>query len=175
MLGLATPKQITAAGGLYYLQGKITTPDTLTVHFEFEQLPVVWRHRLWGAAEWDPSINNGVLLYGDEATVFVSDQRWVVIPRDEPAKRQENTAASDLGPLHMADFLQCVRTRQQPACSVEEGYRSTTTVQLGMIAYESNSVVRWDEATEQIVDNPAAAGLLKRDYREPYVHPYRTA
>jgi len=174
MLGLAMPKQITAAGGLYYLRDKITTPDTLTVHFEFDQLPVVWRHRLWGAAEWDPAINNGVLLYGEEATVFVSGQRWVVIPRNEPAKRQENTVSGDLGPLHMADFLQCVRTRQRPACTVEEGYRSTTTVQLGMIAYESNSVVRWDETAEQIVDNPAAAALLKRTYREPYVHPYRS-
>ncbi len=73
----------------------------------------------------------------------------------------------------MANFLKCVRTRQQPACSVAEGYKSTTTVQLGMIAYESNSVVRWDEATEQIVENPEAAKLLKRHYRPPYVHPYR--
>lgn len=175
MLGLSTPKQITAAGGLYYLQGKITTPDTLTVHFEFDQLPVVWRHRLWGATEWDPSVNNGVFLYGDEATVFVSDQRWVVIPKDQPAKRQENNVKSDLGPLHMANFLECVRTRRQPACPVEEGYKSTATVQLGMIAYESSSVVRWDEATEQIVENPEAAKLLKRDYRPPYVHPNRRA
>jgi len=175
MLGLTTPKQITAAGGLYHLQGKITTPDTLTVHFEFEQLPVVWRHRLWGATEWDPSINNGILFYGDEATVFAADQRWVVIPKDQPAKREEHAVASDLGTAHMADFLKCVRTRQQPACTVDEAHRSTTTVQLGMIAYESNSVVRWDEAAEQIVDNPAAAALLKRDYRPPYKHPYRPA
>ena len=45
------------------------------------------------------------------------------------------------------------------------------TVQLGMIAYESNSVVQWDEGTSQIPNNPAAAELLKRDYRAPYVHP----
>lgn len=175
MLGLATPKQITAAGGLYQLQGRITTPDTLTVHFEFDQLPVVWRHRLWGATEWDPAINNGILFYGEEATVFAADQRWVVIPRDQPAKREEHAAPSDLGTQHMADFLRCVRTRQAPACTVEEAHRSTTTVQLGMIAYESNSVIRWDEAAEQIVNNPAAAALLKRDYRPPYEHPYPAA
>ena len=173
MLGLATPKQIIAAGGLYHLQGQITTPDTLTVHFEFDSLPVVWRHRLWGATEWDPSVNNGIFFYGEEATVFAADQRWVVIPKNDPGNRRENAVASELGQLHMADFLQCVRTREQPACTVEEGHRSTTTVQLGMIAYESNSIVCWDEATEQIVDNPSAGALLKRDYRPPYVHPYR--
>ena len=78
-----------------------------------------------------------------------------------------------MGPLHMANFLDCVRTRRPPDCQVEDAYRSTTTVQLGMIAYESASVVRWDEASEQILDNPAAAALLKRDYRPPYTHPYR--
>jgi hypothetical protein len=41
-----------------------------------------------------------------------------------------------------------------------------------MIAYETASTVDWDEKTEQISNNPAAAKLLKRDYRKPYVHPY---
>ncbi len=70
MLGLSMPKEIVAAGGLYQYAGKITTPDTLTVHFEFDRCPVVWRHRLWGATEYTPELNNGILFYGDEATVF---------------------------------------------------------------------------------------------------------
>ena len=173
MLGLATPKEVIAAGGIYHYKDKITTPDTLTVHFEFDALPVVWRHRLWGAAEYDPEVNNGVFLFGDEATVFVSDRRWVVIPKGRRTERQGFQVPSDMGRLHMADFLQCVRTRRRPACPVEEGFQATATVQLGMIAYESASVVRWDERSEQIVDNPKAAALLKREYRKPYVHPYQ--
>ena len=174
MLGLGTPKQVTAAGGLVKLQGKITTPDTLTVHFEFEQLPVVWRHRIWGAVETDPEFSNGMFFYGDEATVFASDQRWLVFKEGKDVKPEEFKANSDMGTLHMADFLECVRSRKQPACSVEEGFRSTATVQLGMIAYESGTTVRWDEKTRQILDNPEAAKLLQRDYRPPYVHPYQT-
>jgi predicted dehydrogenase len=63
MLGLGLPKSITAAGGIYQYKGRITTPDTLTAHFEFDQAPVVWRHRLWGAAEMTPAYNNGIFLY----------------------------------------------------------------------------------------------------------------
>jgi hypothetical protein len=48
-------------------------------------------------------------------------------------------------------------------------------VQLGMIAYESNSVVSWDGVNRQILDNPPAAALLKRDYRAPYVHPHKAS
>lgn len=172
MLGLATPKQIVAAGGLYYYQGKITTPDTLTVHFEFDRCPVVWRHRLWGAEEYNPKVNNGIFLYGDRATVFASDSKWVVIPKGKSKQRQEHEVKTDLGLNHMADFLEAVRTRKQPSCPIEEGYRSTAAVQLGMIAYESNSVVNFDAGSEQIPDNDAAAKLLKREYRQPWKHPY---
>jgi predicted dehydrogenase len=172
ILNLPMPKQIIAAGGIYRYRDIITTPDTLTVHFEFDQLPVVWRHRLWGAQEYNPEVNNGIFFYGEEATVFASDRRWVVLPKGKSSQRQEHVVSSDMGLNHMADFLTAVRTRKQPACPVLEGYRSTATVQLGMIAYESNSAVVWDEPSEQIVDNAAAAKLLKRDYREPWIHPY---
>ena len=48
ILDLPMPRAITAAGGIYQLKDKITTPDTLTAHFEFERLPIVWRHRTLG-------------------------------------------------------------------------------------------------------------------------------
>ena len=172
MLGLDVPEQITAAGGIFHYQGIITTPDTLCVQFEYDQLPVVWRHRLWGATEYNPEVNNGVFLFGTEATVFVADRKWVVIPKASPGDRKEHELPSDMGRDHMANFLDCVRTRKQPDCPIETAYQTTKTVQLGMIAYESNSVVRWDEAGECIVDNPDAAKLVKREYRQPYTHPY---
>ena len=37
--------------GSRVLKGRITTPDTLVAQFEFERCPLVWRHRIWGAAE----------------------------------------------------------------------------------------------------------------------------
>jgi predicted dehydrogenase len=173
ILGLSTPKQVTAAGGLYALAGKITTPDTLNAYFEFEQLPLVWRHRIWGAEEFDPSVSNGIFLYGEKATIFVTDSRWVLVPRGQSKERQEFKVEGDAGGEHMAEFLAAIRSRKQPSCTIEDAYHSTATVQLAMIAYETNSVVRWDAAKEQIPDNPAAAALLKREYRQPWVHPFR--
>ena len=38
---------VTAAGGIYELQGRITTPDVLQVHFDFEECPVTWNHRIF--------------------------------------------------------------------------------------------------------------------------------
>lgn len=173
ILGLSMPKKITAGGGLYYLKNKITTPDTLTVHFEFDRCPVVWRHRLWGAEEMNPELNNGLFFYGDRATVFASDDRWVVIPKGKNAERQEFKSNTDTGLNHMAEFLDAARARKQPSCLIEDGRQSTATVQLGMIAYESDSMVHWDAAHETIIENPKAEKLLKREYRSPWKHPYQ--
>ncbi len=170
VLGLSTPKQVTAAGGLYQYAGKITTPDTLTVHFEFDRCPVVWRHRLWGSQEYAPEVNNGIFFYGEQGTVFASDSRYVVIRG--PKDRKEFDLPAQLGPDHMADFLGAVRERKQPTCGTDEGFRSTLTVQLGMIAYETASPVQWDDAKAEIVDNAPAAELLRREYRPPYRHPW---
>ena len=169
-LGLGMPKQVTAAGGLYRYAGRITTPDTLSVHFEFDKLPVHWRHRLWGATEMDQELNNGIFCYGTEGTVFASDGSWTVVrPGQDP---EQHTADADLGTLHMANFLSSVRSRQQPLCTVRSGFESTATVQLAMISYETGTTVRWDAQNLAVIDNPAAAALLQRPYRQPWQHPF---
>ena len=171
-LGLGMPKRIVAAGGIYQLKGKITTPDTLTVHFDFDRCPVVWRHRIWGAEEYAPEVNNGVFFYGEKATVFATDQKWIVIPAGKGKERQEREEKVDLGLAHMQEFLACVRARKPAPCTPEDAFRSTATVQLAMIAHETDSVVAWDAEKEQIVGNEAAAKLLRREYRAPHRHPH---
>lgn len=174
ILGESAPKTVQAAGGLYVFKDKITTPDVLTVHFDFETCPVVWRHRMFGAAEYSPDVSNGIFFYGEKETVFVTDDRWVVVPKGRGAQNKVNQARGDLVPAHMKAFLDAVRSRQSSdaLCTPADAELSTSTVQLAMIAYETGSKVRWNAATRQIEDNPAAASLLKREYRAPWKHPY---
>ncbi|MEW6235374.1 MAG: Gfo/Idh/MocA family oxidoreductase [Candidatus Omnitrophota bacterium] len=166
------PKRITASGGLYYYKDKITTPDTLTVCFEFERCPLVWRHRIWGAEEYDPNVSNGIFFYGDLATVFVSDDKWIVIPKGKNKERREEKIQTDAGLNHMMDFLHAVRNRKQPSCLISDAFHSTASVQLAMIAFETQSSVVWNEKTEQIEGNEKADALLKREYRAPWKHPF---
>jgi predicted dehydrogenase len=173
ILRLPMPKRITAVGGLYALAGKITTPDTLAAQFEFDRCPVVWRHRIWGAEEYSPETSNGIFFFGEKGTIFSNDEKWVLIPKGKDSPREEHVAKSDQGLAHMADFLDAVRTRRQPSCLIDDAFRSTATVKLGMISYETGSTVDWDEAHEQIPGNEPAAKLLKRPYRAPWKHPYQ--
>jgi predicted dehydrogenase len=168
----SAPRTVHAVGGNYHLK-EISTPDTLTAHFEFDTCPVVWRHRLWGAAEFAPEANNAALFYGEQETVVITDNRWVIIPRARDAERKVMEPGGNDGvqARHVADFLEAVKARTQPSCRIEDAYQSTTTAQLGAIAYQAGGRLEWDRRREQILGNPAAARLLKRAYRAPWKHP----
>ncbi|MEM9656940.1 MAG: Gfo/Idh/MocA family oxidoreductase [Planctomycetota bacterium] len=172
ILDLSMPQRIAATGGNYQSQGKITTPDVLNVQFDFDDLPVMWRHRIWGAASYAPETDNGIFFYGEKETIFATDRSWTIIPRGKSGERMEFKAPSDLGGKHMAEFLAAVRQEGAASCDIEDAYRSTATVQLAMIALKSGRPIEWDEASDQIVNNPQAAKLLRREYRSPWVHPF---
>ena len=145
ILGRTMPRSVQASGGIYSYKDKITTPDVLTVQFDFDACPVCWRHRIWGAEEYTPEVSNGIFFYGENGTIFVTDDRWVLIPKDKNKQREEHKASADMGTAHMAEFLSAVRSRQQPGCTVEDGYRSTATVKLAMIAYDVGAKIEWDD------------------------------
>ena len=174
ILGETTPRSVQAAGGLHYFKGKITTPDMLAVHFEFDACPVIWRHRVWGAQEYDPGVSNGIFFYGEKGTVFATDRKWIIIPKGKDKPHKVTEVATDMGAEHIREFLEAVRTRKPSPCTVEEGYNSTTTVKLAMIAYDTGCKILWDRDSHNIIGNPEATGLLKREYRSPWVHPYRS-
>jgi predicted dehydrogenase len=173
ILGAAAPRSVAASGGIYHLKGKITTPDVLTAHFEFDQCPVTWRHRIWGAEEYAPEVSNGIFFFGEKETVFATDNKWIAIPKGKGKERKSHDTKSDAGVLHMADFLDAVRSRRAPACPIEEAHLSTVAVKLATIAYDTGAKINWDGAQEQIVGDAEAAKRLKREYRAPWVHPYR--
>ncbi len=172
ILNESAPKSVSATGGLYSLKDKITTPDVLTAHFDFASCPLTWRHRIWGAEEYNPEVSNGIFFFGEKETIFVTDDRWEIIPRGKNKERKVQRADADAGSLHMAEFLNAVRARKQPGCLIEDAYASTVTVKLAMIAYDTGAKVVWDVEKEQIVGNPAGSRLLKREYRAPWKHPF---
>ena len=171
------PTEYHAMGGIYEFEDKITTPDTLAAQFAFEKAPVMWEHRIWGAAEYEPSTKNGIFFYGDKATVFASDHRLVVIPNEEDAQPKEiEMRTKDMQERHVHEFLNAVRENKQSmvSCTIQDAAKSTAAVQLAMVAYEAGSRIKWDQSKMEVVNNPEAAKMVMRPYRGDYKHPYQT-
>lgn len=70
---------------------------------------------------------------------------------------------------HVADFLECVRTRQECIAPAEIAHRSITPGHLGYVAAELGRKLQWNAATQVVSDDAAANQLLNQmAYRQPW-------
>ena len=71
---------------------------------------------------------------------------------------------------HVRNFLDCVRSRREPAAPVEVGHRSASVCHLGNIAVRlgKRKVLRWDPAQERFTNDDEANAMLTRPMRGPW-------
>src|SRR4030042_2552626 len=58
------------------------------------------------------------------------------------------------------NFLDCVKSRKEPWCPLEEGHRSTSFAHLANTALKLGTRIEWDPETEQVTNLPYANKLL---------------
>lgn len=69
---------------------------------------------------------------------------------------------------HYRNFLDCMRSREDPICPVEVGHRSNSLCVITHIAMKLGRKLRWDPAAERFVGDPGADALLDFERREPW-------
>jgi predicted dehydrogenase len=69
---------------------------------------------------------------------------------------------------HHRNFLDCVKSRQEPIEPVETGHRTASLCHLGNIAMLLKRKIRWDPAKEEIIGDAEAAKMLARPLRAPW-------
>jgi predicted dehydrogenase len=191
MLDLGWPKSVSSVGGiLVQKNSKANISDTQTATFDFEGLPIVWTHRTWGAAP-DPDNQWAAIIYGEKGTLKASVHKYEFIPqgKKEPTLKGEALFEYDKYPedktekdlerhvasavrWHMIDLLKCRENRGRPVADIEQGHISTASCILANLSMKlGGRTLAWDEKAGKVVNDDEANKLLKRPYREPWVHP----
>jgi predicted dehydrogenase len=67
------------------------------------------------------------------------------------------TQIDDLSLGHMANWFECMRSRQQPRCTVENGFAHSVACMMAAEAYWSGKKLYWESTTETILDHPVEA------------------
>ncbi|HSS98366.1 MAG TPA: Gfo/Idh/MocA family oxidoreductase [Terriglobales bacterium] len=62
----------------------------------------------------------------------------------------------DMSLGHMSNFLECLRSRQQPHCTVNEGFSHSVACIMAARAYWTGKKQYWDATKEQITEQPVA-------------------
>ncbi|NOS71489.1 MAG: Gfo/Idh/MocA family oxidoreductase [Verrucomicrobia bacterium] len=163
------PKSVVSLGGKYVLDDNSETPDSQVTTYEFPNFMLVWEHK----AGLGVGINNrpwGVAWYGTEGTIMMDDSGWEVIPEHRKAnlEPEKHKGSGNPRPAHVRNFLDCMKSRQQPVLNLERGHYVSTVAHLGNIAYRSGSKITWDAEHEKVVGNPVADKLVGVKYRKPW-------
>ncbi|MCC7084173.1 MAG: Gfo/Idh/MocA family oxidoreductase [Pirellulales bacterium] len=69
---------------------------------------------------------------------------------------------------HVRNFLNAVKSRQDPIEPVEVGHRTASMCHLGNIAMQLKRKIKWDPEAEKIVGDDEAASMLSRPKRVPW-------
>ena len=66
------------------------------------------------------------------------------------------------------NFLDCVKSRQDPYFPVDIGHRVSTVCHLANLSIRLGRKLKWDPEKEQFLDDPEATALMSRPMREPW-------
>ena len=182
MIGEKAPESITAVGGNFAVDDDRTIPDTLEVTFKMPSGAIVVFGQYEASGVKDTMLKGEVELRGTEGTAVMDDAyedevAYSIWPTDNGQYRTSDSPVvqervsivqGNMTDKHIRNFLDCVKSRNECACSLEKGHRSTTFAHLATIALETGSVIRWDAEKEEIIDNPGASRMLHYEYRKPW-------
>ena len=119
----------------------------------------------------------GAVFTGEKAKLEVNRNRFASNPAGfltgapDPAVREKWELPGWIAGPHLANWIDCIRSRERPNADVEVGHRSITVCHLVNIARELGRPLRWDPAAERFEDDAAANALLTRERRAGYELP----
>lgn len=141
--GATQPVAASCYGAVYKLQ-PAETPDTFSAIFEYPTFMATW------TLAYMNSFQNGwgIVFQGQKGTLELCEQgyrfyqepwaphtRW---GRPEPTIEKLPGGLTQTPP-HIRNFLECVRTRQQPNATIELGHQAVRPLHLANIAHHKKS------------------------------------
>ncbi|PYV17460.1 MAG: gfo/Idh/MocA family oxidoreductase, partial [Acidobacteria bacterium] len=150
------PSVITALGKKFCIHDNTDIPDTLWITYEFPGFVATYENRLSNNGEGH---DYGIEFYGTEGTMFVDRGGFEVFPEtvERGHKRYGVTPAMKMEEMddglsnHVANMLDCMKTRERPASDIELIHRTTSACILGNVALRTGQRLEWDVERQRLL------------------------
>lgn len=173
---VTAPKSVAAVGGRFGFPDQDgETPDTMQTVYKFDNFLLSWEQSL-GTGRGPYDREHGVAFIGNLGTVVIDRGKWEVLPEVDagnylvPAQPPRYGDGKDLD-RHTLNFVECIRSRQQPNCPVDAGRAVALHAQLGNIAHRTGHELSWDNTKNQIINDAKANELVSAHYHNTWQLP----
>ena len=146
-LGLKIPEAVTMTGGVYLWKDGREVPDTMNVSMEHSEEMLF---------SWDSGFGNDQLkvaedVLGENGAICRGQQiRYTPQKVNRPDGNEMMGVTRSVPRAHMRNFLDCVRSGQEPNCPFELGFRVSIACRMAVESYRQQRTVRWDPVKEEI-------------------------
>lgn len=137
-LGLKRPASAVALGGIYQYDDGRDTPDNINLILDYpERVNVTFEATI---SDLNPRESVDIVFLGTEGRLHIFRSGYRYLPKEGEPEVQKG------GPevAHMANFLDCIRTRKEPNANAVDGHYSAMACHIGNIAYREKRRVDWD-------------------------------
>ncbi|MCY2992228.1 MAG: Gfo/Idh/MocA family oxidoreductase [Planctomycetota bacterium] len=176
-LDLGVPLVTYCSGGRYVLKDDGDAPDVQEVTWQYPNLTMCWMMSCCNSFAFDfgrgaPARRLGIYFHALNGTLFADYGKHELVPEGELLKDKTPPQASiPPSPGHEREWLDCLKSRQQPSCNVNYHYRVDLALTLANLSYKLGRSIRFDPKTEKIVGDEEAVKLARPVYRDPWKFP----
>lgn len=185
-LNLGYPTSISAMGGRYSIDDDGDAYDNHEVTWQYPGLTMTWMNSSTNSHGW--AFQNadkdgvgyetgtrrrlGIYFHGTNGTLITDYDSHILIPegdRMDGLKTPEQTIESSPG--QELEWLESVRSRQQPLCHAGYHIKVDLPIQLSILSMKLGRSITFDPAREKIVGDREASRLSVPEYRYPWKFP----
>jgi len=173
-LELGYPITTSSSGGRYVIQDSGDAPDTHEILWQYPQMTMTWMMSLTNGYSFDLQGKSGLGIYfhGTNGTLYANYGLHEIVPEGDRMKDAQTPEESiPPSPGHERQWLDSIKSRQQPSTNVAYHNKLNAALCLGTLALKLGRSIRFDPATETIVGDDEAARLAVPEYRDPWKLP----
>jgi len=151
-LGLDDPEMAASIGDHFKAKELWETPDTVQTLLRYPKQET----QVYFEGTFVNARNAAMLEFmGSEGTLYLDRGRYEIIP-ERRSKLEPSALVFGKGPkgadfydevdgalYHLANWVDCVRSRKQPACPAEVGVQAAAAAHLANLSYRQGKIARW--------------------------------
>jgi predicted dehydrogenase len=177
-LGVGThPAKVSAVGGKFVQDDDQEFPDTQQVAFEYPNVSggksrmLIYEQRLW-STNYPRNVDSGAEFYGTKGQMFLSRRGKLELLGERNKRIDVSTAPGEQNDvLHVKNLCDAIRAGAKLNADALTGHLSASLCHLGNIATRLGRSLDFDPGSEQVLKDPEANALVRREYRQHWGTP----